>query len=574
MKRASIVSHCQLKDDVGALAAKMTERWLLSLRETNPAILAMFRERDTLPYRDLLPWSGEFAGKVLTGEVLVYRLTGQQKLLDEIIAFTEELISCIDANGYCGCFSKACRLTGACSQAPNVMKTSWDAWSHYHIMYALVLVYEQTGEARFLNAAEKIAGLFLRTFYTGRQRLIDIGSAEMNLSPAHVFCILFRITQKPEYLAFAKNVLSDLSAPEAGDYLNHALKNLPFYQSRKPRWESMHTILAFPEMYHATGDKKYKEAALQILHSILTTDIHNTGAFSTGEQAVGSPYREGSIELCCVIAFNAFAFSAYCLNGDPSIADYLELSFYNAILGSYSTSGHWATYNTPMDGIREASFHTLHFQSRPGSPELNCCSANAARGIGNLSEWMLTEQNGAFFLNYYGASEIKTQSGLFICVTGDYPASAKVAIKMHSIHEQTVYLRIPKWSTQTAVKIGDQLFKPQAGYFPVSVKGIVELYVLFDFTHYLLEGGEQYKGRVSIYYGPILYGRDLTCNTPHEEVCADLLFRAKPKRNHDGSIGVFLPDKTELRDFAHLGATGCAYKSWLTLKKMGQAKRC
>ena len=140
MKRASIVSHCQLKDDVGALAAKMTERWLLSLRETNPAILAMFRERDTLPYRDLLPWSGEFAGKVLTGEVLVYRLTGQQKLLDEIIAFTEELISCIDANGYCGCFSKACRLTGACSQAPNVMKTSWDAWSHYHIMYALVRV--------------------------------------------------------------------------------------------------------------------------------------------------------------------------------------------------------------------------------------------------------------------------------------------------------------------------------------------------------------------------------------------------------------------------------------------------
>lgn len=48
-------------------AERITKNRLIGLRETNPAIPDMFRERDTLTYRELLPWSGEFAGKYITG---------------------------------------------------------------------------------------------------------------------------------------------------------------------------------------------------------------------------------------------------------------------------------------------------------------------------------------------------------------------------------------------------------------------------------------------------------------------------------------------------------------------------
>ena len=53
----------QLKGMTGTLAQNITKNWLIGLRQTNPAILDMFKERDRLPYRSLLPWSGEFAGK-------------------------------------------------------------------------------------------------------------------------------------------------------------------------------------------------------------------------------------------------------------------------------------------------------------------------------------------------------------------------------------------------------------------------------------------------------------------------------------------------------------------------------
>ncbi len=58
----------------------ITKQWLLVAASANPAMLAMFRDRDRRPYRDLLPWSGEFAGKYLTGAHQVLRLTGDPEL--------------------------------------------------------------------------------------------------------------------------------------------------------------------------------------------------------------------------------------------------------------------------------------------------------------------------------------------------------------------------------------------------------------------------------------------------------------------------------------------------------------
>ena len=56
-----------LGGETGKLAANIAANWLTGIRESNPAILDMFRDRDVLPYRDLLPWSGVFAGKHITG---------------------------------------------------------------------------------------------------------------------------------------------------------------------------------------------------------------------------------------------------------------------------------------------------------------------------------------------------------------------------------------------------------------------------------------------------------------------------------------------------------------------------
>ena len=106
-----------LKGHVGDQVRAVTQNWLLRMPGDNPAMLAMFAERDRQPYRDLLPWSGEFAGKYLTGAAQVLRFTGDRDAAKAPRAVRPQALALQADDGYLGPFPKDIRLTG---KAPNV----------------------------------------------------------------------------------------------------------------------------------------------------------------------------------------------------------------------------------------------------------------------------------------------------------------------------------------------------------------------------------------------------------------------------------------------------------------------
>ncbi|MDF2686184.1 MAG: hypBA1 2, partial [Clostridia bacterium] len=118
MKTINIKGGFNLQNETGELTRNIANNWLIGLRESNPAILDMFHERDKKPYRDLLPWSGEFAGKYITGAFYIFKLGNNEALYNYIIKFLDELTDCIYEDGYLGCYNKECHLTGAYSQNP------------------------------------------------------------------------------------------------------------------------------------------------------------------------------------------------------------------------------------------------------------------------------------------------------------------------------------------------------------------------------------------------------------------------------------------------------------------------
>ena len=188
-------------------------------------MLAMFADRDRKPYRDLLPWSGEFAGKYLTGASQVYQATNDPALRKSLEAFVERLLPLQDAGGYFGPFAKENRLTG---QAPNIQGKpgpTWDAWGHYHMMIGLLAWHEAVGSPAALAAAARIGDLLCDTFLGDKKpRLVDTGSTEMNLAPAHALCLLYRTTGQERYLKLARQIVDEFAAvgpdgkPLAGDY--------------------------------------------------------------------------------------------------------------------------------------------------------------------------------------------------------------------------------------------------------------------------------------------------------------------------------------------------------------------
>ena len=290
------------------------------------------------------------------------------------------------------------------------------------------------------------------------------------------------------------------------------------------------------------------------------------------------------------------------LTGAAVVADEIELSTLNSVLGSQSPSGRWWTYNTPMDGVRKASHHDIVFQARPGSPELNCCSVNAPRGLGMVAEWAVGATPDGIALNYYGAGTITVPvaggAALSLIQETRYPAAEDVTLRLEldAPAAFALRLRIPQWSEETRVAINGRAAErpPPGGYLVLSRRwesgDTVSL--RFDFRPRIWIGEREAAGKVSVYRGPLLLAYDQRLNAlgPDElppvgrEAIRGL--RLEPAAGPAGAPaapgGAGQPpaplvtarlaagrDELVLCDFASAGGGGGAYRSWLPFSDGG-----
>lgn len=493
-----------LKRSLDAVSAN----WLQRAPGDNPAIFGMFEDRDVQPYRNLLPWSGEFAGKLLTGSVQTLRSTRDPALKASTTKFVERLLPLQAEDGYLGPFPRESRLTGTAPNCPG----NWDLWGHYHAMLGLMLWYDETGDGRALEAASRMGDLLCAKFLGTGKPVSSTGSMEMNQAVVHSLAMLYARTGEEKYLKLAEEVVADFAAPGAGDYLRMGLQGVEFFQIPKPRWESLHPMMGLAELYWLTGNDDYRKAFEHLWWSIVKTDRHNNGGFSSGEQAQGNPYHQGAIETCCTIAWMAMSVEMLRLTGDPLVADELELSTLNQAIGTFAPTARWSTYNTPMDGRRVPSTQDIAFQIRPGSEELNCCSVNAARGLGLISEWGLMRDATGLALNWYGPATFETRvkgTPVTLTQTTDYPRDGRIelAVEPRSPVSFNLKLRIPHWSAKTAVTVNGKAAAATPGTYlsldrewQPGDRVVIEI----DMSPRYWAGERECAGKTSVYRGPIL----------------------------------------------------------------------
>lgn len=598
---------------VGERIAANSSGWLTRAPAADPGLLAMFALRDRQPTPNLMPWAGEFVGKYLISAIQAIRFDGDAKLFATTKSVIQEVIASQAEDGYLGPFPREERLL-----------KYWDLWGHYHVMLALLMWHEQTGDTAALDACRKAGDLICKTYLNTDRRPRDAGSTEMNLAIIHALGRLYRVTNEERYLQMMRVVEEDWQLE--GDYFRTGLAGVEFYQTPKPRWESLPDLQGLLELFLITGDVRYRTAFLNHWNSIRRLDRRNTGGFSSGEQATGTPYEPTAIETCCTIAWMALTVDALRLTGHPLAADELELSTYNGMLGAQHPSGNWWTYNTPMNGVREASHHTIVFQARAGTPDLNCCSVNAPRGLGMLSEWAVMRASDGLAVNYYGPSiaRVSLADGTPVTLRQDtrYPLEpvVKLQVQLKEPQEFALRLRIPNWSHKTTVRYlparsqaGGQSRSntedsettaprlaeangsagaPQSGgesvepgsYYILKRRwangDTVEL--TLDMSLRYESGGGEMTGRMSVYRGPLLLAYDVLQNeggapepapiTPADLQQAKVSIPAPAPEL--ARIGRFAPwivvdiprakgPALRLCDFASAGARGSHYVSWL-----------
>lgn len=206
--------------------------WLIPAPDANPGMLEMMRLRDRQPpYENPVPWAGEFVGKYLTSCALICRLSDDPALREVTARVMCELIRTQAADGYLGPFPD------------NHLLARWDLWGHYHCLLAMILWHQDTGDPDALQAACRAADLMCATFLDSGKRVHDAGSHEMNMAVIHALGLLYRQTRKDAYLRLMREIEQDWQKPPAGDYHRMALRGIEFYQTPKPRWESLHPMI-------------------------------------------------------------------------------------------------------------------------------------------------------------------------------------------------------------------------------------------------------------------------------------------------------------------------------------------
>ena len=559
---------------VGDWLATVVDSWLLAFPRANPAIIQMFRDRDRQPTRKLVQWSGEFAGKYLVSALQIWQQTRDERLWALIDEMVHDIIDIQGPDGYLGPFPAEERLIGE----------NWDVWGHYHVMLALLHYFEVTGHRPALGAACKAAGLICRTFGPGQARLVNDGSqGQMNMGLLHVLVLLYRHTGKQQYLDTALWIVQDSDREGASQFMRGVREGKEFYEFTACRWELLHTFQGLAELYWLTGEEQCRQAVTHIWDSIRRLDRHNTGGFSTGEQACGNPYAQGAVETCCTVAWMCLSVDMLRLTGDSTVADELELSLHNGMMGAMHPSGRWWTYDTPMDGMRRAFVDPHSWQAHPGGPELNCCQAHAARGIALLRDWTLMTYDKGIVLNLYCPGSITAilpnRSQITLTQDTSYPIDGQVRISVapDRPREFALRVRIPAWSARTSLLVNGEPVNAEPGTYCELVRqwqpgDTIELELDMSLRYW---GGEQEcAGKVSLYRGPILLAYDQRFNPwdPDEVPAVNLADLAPRQLPVDApypqpllmlQVNTVQGQPLTLCDFFSAGAAGNPYRSWL-----------
>ncbi len=574
-------SHSQWRfhAEIGRRVEANVENWLLRAPDTNPGLIEMFRRRDRhLPYKVPVPWAGEFAGKYLISSVQACRMSENAKLKGRIAAFVKELVESQTEDGYLGPWPQRERLLG-----------HWDLWGHYHCMLGLLMWHDLSGDRAAFDCAVRAADCICDIYVDGARRPIQAGTPQINLAVLHVIGDLYRRTGTDRYMTLMGRIEEDMRTD--GDWLRQGAKGVPYYKlpGGGRRWESLHIVQGLVELYRITGEKHYKQAVVNLWKSLRDFDRHPSGAFSTHESARGTIYEKGAIETCCSVAWEALTIDVLKLTGDPTSADELELTTWNQVLGAQHPSGSWWTYDTPMDGVRIPSFHHINFQYRPGTPELNCCSVNAARGLGMLSEWAIMEQGNSVAVNFYGPGEYELLRGdrgkLTVTQDTRYPVDGTVtlAVAPEAQSEFTIRFRIPEWSKDTAVTVNRKWTGPApkpGTYLDITrtwKKGD-KVKIHFDMSPRHWAGQGERHAHATLFTGPLLLAFDAFHNdieTPDlpaidlENVKLEpIRIEMEPTPGHFPPLGLWkckADNGTNLLlcDFASAGAHGTDYIAWL-----------
>jgi uncharacterized protein len=371
--------------------------------------------------------------------------------LERLAAETTELVA--DAQQPDGYLNSYWQLEGR--ERWSDLEMGHELYCAGHLIQAGVAA-ARTGSPRLFGVARRVADLLVDDFGSDADPRTD-GHPEVEVALVE----LYRETADRRYLDLADK----LTGRRGHGFFAGGRFELPYYQDAEPVRGSRsivgHAVRALylaagvTDLYAETGDKALLEAMLSQWDDLVSTKLYLTGGVGSRhyDEAIGDPYElppdRAYCETCAAIASIMWNWRLLLVTGESRFADLIERTLYNGFLAGHSLDGRSFFYANPL---QSRGGHARHVWN-----PVACCPPNIMRLLASLHHYLATISEGGVQLHQYATSTIRAvvpaAGTVELAIETDYPWSGSVTVEVVACGdaEWTLSLRVPAWARRASV---------------------------------------------------------------------------------------------------------------------------
>jgi DUF1680 family protein len=377
---------------------------------------------------------------------------GLQSMVDTVVS---EIAGAQDADGYLNTYftfeRKAERWTN--------LKDLHELYCAGHLFQAAAAHHRATGQRTLLDVACRFADHICATFGPER-RAGTCGHEEIEMALVE----LYRETGEERYLRQARFFIDQRGQkpPVVG--------GSPYHQDHRPFREldqvvghavrMVYLCCGAADLYAETGEPALRESLDRLWHNMVERRSYVTGGIGAryeGE-AFGVDYElpneRAYAETCAAIGSVMWNWRMLALTGEARFTDALETTLYNGVLAGVSLNGQSYFYQNPL-----ADSGSHRRQPWFGCA---CCPPNIARLLASLPGYFYgTSREGVWAHLYAAGSASMTLPGgarAAIIQRTRYPWDGEVEIEVQTdARDQfSLFLRVPGWCQSASVSINER----------------------------------------------------------------------------------------------------------------------
>ncbi|MBR4662437.1 MAG: glycoside hydrolase family 127 protein, partial [Lentisphaeria bacterium] len=421
----------------------------------------------------------------------------------------------------------------------------WDVWGRKYVLLALIRYYNfiERDERIPLACSRLLSHLMTQLGPDGKD-ILDSGCHDGLASSSILDAVVetWRITREKKFLKFAEWIVSR-GGSKKHNIFKAVLEGIPPCEIGNGKaYEMMSCFQGLAELYIETGKPEYLKAVKAFYEAVRDREIFITGVGGS-KDSVGEFWNDTALrqletdcggfgETCVTVTWLHYCECVLRLTGDPKVADEIERSLYNGILGGVNVDGaSWVHVNpTPLAGVscKQSAPDQIGKCFKKPYDNHDCCRAQGPEGLAMSPYTAAFTRDDTLFINFYEDAEIEfdTLSGQTgkIRISGGYPASVnvRIAIQLPKTEHFKLALRIPAWSAATALYLNGKTVPAGSGKYSLIEREwgrSDNLVIRFDRNIRVLHDAD----RAAVLCGPLVMVQDRRFGKP-DSVLHDLDF--------------------------------------------------